>query len=103
MLSPRQVREAMELCASAVERFHASGAGDRQSEILFAEFQVVAAWTVEMGLDLARVEDLILRPLEAALFARYGHEVTPRIFARCLRAFDELYTEASACSEQIPV
>jgi len=88
----------MERCVSALERFHASGAGDRATGLLLAEIEAVAGRTVELGLSFADVEDEVLRPVEDFLFRRYGYEVAPRLFAGCLQTFERLHLAAVGCA-----
>src|SRR5689334_8803883 len=80
-LTELQVRRAMECLLLAVSRHHLAGHSARSpGSMLVLEARLLAAWTIEMGLTLAEVEDMILRRVEAALHARYGHEAAPRLY-----------------------
>lgn len=95
-LDQTHIRTAIDLCVATLDRYHASGRGTWQVEVATAELETLFAWAVELKVPPADVEALVLRPVEHALFGRYGHEVAPRLFALCLKSFEDVCAEADA-------
>ena len=56
-----------------------------------AEIRIMAGRVAEWGMDEVEVDGLILRPVEAELHARYGHELGPRLNRLFLGAFDGIH------------
>jgi len=94
MLTSQQASTAVNRCVETMTRYYMDNRSPRAVEFMKAEVQVVAAWALDMAFDLNEAERLILRPVEDRLFTLYGHEVAPRIFGECLKAFEGYYDEA---------
>ena len=87
----RQLQETVARCVSIMVYFHNDPERTpKTKERMVAEVQVVAGWVAEMGLKPGQTDELILRPVEAELFARYGHELGLRLNRMFLEAIDGL-------------
>lgn len=75
-------------CIATVARYHQSGRALEKAERMAAEVQLIAGFVLELGLNANEIEETIIRPVEASLMSRYGHEVGPRHVNEFIKAFD---------------
>ena len=84
---------AVNRCVAIISRFHRDGRSPTAADLMAGEIQIVAAWALDMEVDPGVLERQILRPVEDRLYTQYGHELAPRLFKECLKAFEDLYAE----------
>jgi len=86
----RQIQETIARCVGIMVWFHNAVRTPQTNGLMTAEIRVMAGWVAEWGMGQVEVDGLILRPVEAELHARYGHELGPRLNRLFLEAFDGL-------------
>jgi hypothetical protein len=89
-VSDRQIHETVARCISAMVFYHNSERSPMAVELMVIEIRAIAGSVEELGLGVAEVDAQILRPVEAELIARYGHEDGPRMLGQFIDAFESV-------------
>jgi len=103
MATERQVQRTVALCMSIMNRYHDGRRSPQAKAAMVSEVQAVAAWVLDLDLDPGRIDERILRPVRAALVARYGHELGTRFEREFLTAFDSVGTSEPMILPGIPI
>jgi hypothetical protein len=90
MTTEVQVQETIARCVSIMVFYHNDHEASDATERMIAEVQLVAGWITEMELSPGGTDWLIFGPLENELYARFGHEVAPRLYAEFIEAIESL-------------
>ncbi len=88
MATEREIQETVARCVSIMVFYKNGEKTTQATEMMVAEVHAVAGWVRELGLGVGETDARILRAAERELLARYGHEVTPRLYAALLDAFE---------------
>ena len=87
-----EIQEAIARCVSILVCYHNADRSRHTTLTMIAEARAVAAWTRELSLGPGETDERILRPLEAEMIARYGHELGSRLNHEFLKAFEDFGT-----------
>jgi hypothetical protein len=88
MSDERPVLEMVARCVAIMVNYHNSGPRAHATREMNAEVRAVAEEVKTLSLGINGVVERVLRPVEAELFVRYGHELGARINAHFLMAFE---------------
>lgn len=94
MASERTVREVIDRSLAIVGRYHDAGGTDRGRALLYAEVATIVSSLVESRITQAVAEERIVRPVIAAIIARYGQELGRRLHIEYLDNFDQAWAQA---------
>jgi hypothetical protein len=94
MATERQVQETIARCVALMVFHHNCERSQEARDRMIAEVQIIAGFVEELGFSRSGVDWRIMRPIEAELLARYGHEVGPRLFAMFADAFEDSFEAA---------
>jgi hypothetical protein len=87
----RQAREVIARCISILVAYHNGERTPDATAMMATKVQAVAIWVDELDLSVDETDEQVLRPVEAELLARYGHEAGVRISREFLDAFESVY------------
>jgi hypothetical protein len=88
MSNERQVRETVARCVSIIVYYHNCGRAPKTTTAMIADVRAVADLVARLELGTDEIDELILRPVEAELRARYGHELGFRLNNEFVGAFE---------------
>ena len=88
MLNEGEVRETIARCVSIIVYYHNCGRTQQTTTAMVDDIQVVAGLVAGQELGIRQIDERILRPVEAELLARYGHELGFRLNKEFVEAFD---------------
>jgi hypothetical protein len=83
----RSIQETVARCVSIMVSYHNCGPNEDATEEMITDIRAVADASVIFSLALEQTVETILRPVEAELVARYGHELGSRLNSRFLMAY----------------
>jgi len=92
MTIERQAQRAVALCMDILNRYRAGEKTAVARATMASEIQTIADWALQSDFEPAQTDEQILRPVEASLLARYGHELGPRLNRQFLAAFEAVGT-----------
>src|SRR4051812_6723624 len=93
----RQIQETVARCVAAMVYFNNAERTQGERDLMAAEVQLASAWVLQAG--SGEVRERVLAPVEGELFARYGHEVGPRLNGLFLTTFDGLKADDAEAPE----
>ncbi len=86
----RQVQEIITHCTSILVAYHNGERTPEATAMMVTKVQAVAIWVDELDFSIGETDEQVLRPVEAQLLARYGHEAGVRISLEFLDAFESV-------------
>jgi hypothetical protein len=86
----RQAQEIIARCISILVAYHNGERTPEATAMMAAKVQAVAIWVDELDFSIGETDEQVLRPVEAELLARYGHEAGVRISREFLEAFESV-------------
>ena len=84
-----RIKEAAARCHRIMAAFHDAARTPSAKMSIISEIQDIATWVEDVGMEPGEVDEHVIRAVEAALLARYGPELGPRL----IRMFDEISRE----------
>jgi hypothetical protein len=88
MNSERAIQETIARCVSIIVAYYNSGPNERATREMIDEIRAVAEDATSFSLGIRETVEQILHPVEAEIFARYGHELGSRLNSQFLMAFE---------------
>ena len=89
MATDREFHEMVARCVSIMVSYHGAGRTRQTTAEMVREVHAIAREVMGLGHRAEEVIERVLRPTEAELLARYGHEAGVRFHAAFLDAFEE--------------
>jgi hypothetical protein len=84
----RPIQETIARCVSIMVAYYNSGPNERATREMIADVRAVAEATKGFSLGIRQTVEQILHPVEAEIFARYGHELGSWLNSQFLTAFE---------------
>jgi hypothetical protein len=84
----RAIQETIARCVAIMVAYYNSGPNERATREMIAEIRAVAEAARAFSLGIRETVDKIIHPVEAEIFARYGHELGTRLNAQFVVAFE---------------
>jgi hypothetical protein len=84
----RAIEETIARCVSIMVAYYNSGPNERATREMVAEIRAVADAAKAFSLGIRETVDRIVRPVEAEIFVRYGHELGSRLNSQFVIAFE---------------
>jgi hypothetical protein len=91
LVTERQAQEIVARCISVLVAYHNGERTPEATAMMVVKVQAVAVWVDELGFSIGETDEHVLRPVEAELLARYGHEAGVRISREFLDAFESVW------------
>jgi hypothetical protein len=89
MSDERRNQETVARCVAIMVNYYNSGPRERATREMMAEIRTVAEAVGKFSLPQGDVVENILRPVEAELVVRYGHELGTRMNKHFISAFED--------------